>query len=377
MADKKVVMVGGRRTGKSTILASMIQQMATDPELTSKYLQMKQSKGTGNSSSVSLDQKRISLQQFITGNLPGRLYTVDFHADDSFNSYIVKNKIPNGKGGSYFGNIKIEYVDCPGESYSEQSEAREKVEDHFRTSDIFIIAVDTPYLMDEDSNAGYFTMVNQVNQILSLFQQNIVFKDDDDFKKVIFVPVKCEKWANKIDEVTKKLQRDSYYGPLIQYLSKNPRFSVSIIPAFTAGNIEFAEFGEPLITVETKEMCSPISDDEYREYRFTDGKTDYLASGDKAIKNEKFLDMGIPFYSWFKNKKQEYSPKNCDQLALHIWRFIVYKTQIEVDKSIFPAWLINFPSIKNMLEAIRKMQTGGLLKDSGEGILNINLVEKV
>ena len=40
MADIKVLMMGGRRTGKSSILASMIYQFSKNTELTQRYIRM-------------------------------------------------------------------------------------------------------------------------------------------------------------------------------------------------------------------------------------------------------------------------------------------------------------------------------------------------
>lgn len=373
MADTRVIMIGGRRCGKSSILASMLHQMATNTELSRKYIQMSESRTSGDTATTSLEEKLNSLQSFITGNIPGRMYLVDFHADDDFNNYVIKVKIPDGKGGVHLGNIKIEFVDCPGECFDQASALRDRLIRYLNTSDTFIIVVDTPYLMDDESDTGKFNQVNKTKQILELFSQSLIFKDADDYKKVIFVPVKCEKWANRIDGVTQKLQRHDYYGPLIQYLKNDPRFSISVIPAFTAGSIEFAEFGEPLITNPSNEPCSPLT---ANEYRFYNGSIRELEHGESVIKNGKYEEL-LPFYSWFRNVRREYAPRNCDQLALHIWRFIVYKVKIETDKKIWPNWMYGFPSIKNLQSAIKDMQNGDLLKHTGDGIQDIVLREKV
>ena len=64
MADIRVLMVGGRRTGKSSILAGMIHQMGNDVKLCKKYLQITACSGN-DSTAVELDQKRQNLMSFI------------------------------------------------------------------------------------------------------------------------------------------------------------------------------------------------------------------------------------------------------------------------------------------------------------------------
>ena len=57
MADIRVLMVGGRRTGKSSILAGMIHQMANEAELCKKYLQITACRAN-DATAVELDKKR-------------------------------------------------------------------------------------------------------------------------------------------------------------------------------------------------------------------------------------------------------------------------------------------------------------------------------
>ena len=74
---------------------------------------------------------------------------------------------------------------------------------------------------------------------------------------------------------------------------------------------------------------------------------------------------------------KDYKPENCDQLALHIWRYIIFKTEIERSHSIIPNWLANFPSMSVMKELIKRMENDGLIVDSGNGIKHIRKIEKV
>ena len=374
MADIRVLMVGGRRTGKSSILAGMIHQMANDVELCKKYLQITACRGN-DSTAVDLDKKRQNLVSFIEKNPTGVHYLVDFDHDNTFNKYTFKAKIPKPNGGTYPGNIKIEFIDCPGESYERNSSPQlfEELVSYVPNSDIFVIAVDTPYLMDDKSDAGKFMKVSGRDVFKELLQEYVKFKRDDDYKKVIFTLVKCEKWRNNLEEVSKRLRQDNFFGPLMDFLDEDKRWSYEILPVLTAGGIEFSEFGDPLIVKGLKERCSRLGNSPI--YRMRDGYNRMLKESD-VIKDEDFL-LYLPYYSWFKNLNNEYKPGNCDQLALHIWRYIIFKTEIERSHSIFPTWLTGFPSMAVMKDLINRMENDGLIVDSGNGIKHIRKIEKV
>lgn len=374
MADIRVLMVGGRRTGKSSILAGMIHQMAKDVKLCKKYLQITACSGN-DSTAVDLDQKRQNLVSFIEKNPTGVHYLVDFGHDDTFNKYTFKAKIPKPNGGTYRGNIKIEFIDCPGESYERNSSPQlfEELVSYVPNSDIFVIAVDTPYLMDDKSDAGKFMKVSGRDVFKELLQEYVKFKRDDDYKKVIFTLVKCEKWRNNLEEVSKRLRQDNFFGPLMDFLDEDKRWSYEILPVLTAGGIEFSEFGDPLIVKESKERCSRLGNAPI--YRMGDGSNRMLKESD-VIKDEDFL-LYLPYYSWFKNLNNEYKPENCDQLALHIWRYIIFKTEIDCGHKIFPPFLLGFPRMAVMKDLIKRMENENLIVDSGNGIKHIRKIEKV
>lgn len=378
MADIKILMMGGRRCGKSSILASMVHQLSNNVELCKKYIQITPYAGE-DGTAKSLEAKRNNLVSFIENKPTGSHYLVDFNADDKFNKYYFKAKIPKPEGGTYRGNVKIEIVDCPGECFDTNDEDNniasvEKIEElsrHAQQSDIFLIIVDTPYLMDSKSDSGKFMTVNRPDPIKKFIQENVAFKRNDDYKKVVFVPVKCEKWRNNLDEVSKKLREPNYFGTLMEFLDTDQRWSFSIIPALTAGGIEFSEFLEPRLTTMTQEKCSKLGNSPL--YRMADGSIKMLKEEDVIVDDEHKIHF--PYYSWFVNNVNKYEPENCDQIGLHVWRFIVYKTKINREHSPFPAWLTGFPTISRLEELVRNMEQGGLLKDTGKGIVNIRKIE--
>ena len=201
------------------------------------------------------------------------------------------------------------------------------------------------------------------------------FNRDDDYKKIIFVPVKCEAWRDQLDMVSQKLQSPNYYGPLFDLIRNDSRWSCSIIPALTAGGIEFSGFSEPLLL--DGEPCKPLGTE---QVRMGDGNTRELKPDDQIIKNEEHK-IHFPYYSWFKNTGI-YHPENCDQVALHVARFIVFKIFVERSYGLLPNWIWGFPSKKAMKQMIFNLEDSSLIKEGNpnsnsvdKGIVNIRKIE--
>lgn len=93
MADIKILMMGGRRSGKSSILASMIHQLSNNVDLCTKYIQITPYGGE-DGTAIPLEEKRNNLVSFIEKKPTGSHYLVDFNPDDKFNKYYFKAKIP-------------------------------------------------------------------------------------------------------------------------------------------------------------------------------------------------------------------------------------------------------------------------------------------
>lgn len=364
----KVLMVGGRRCGKSSILASLVKQLWNNVAL-SQYVRITQRRD-GNIGAP-LDKKQNDLESFMLNNPRGSYFLVDFNADDTFSHYTFQIQGPNW--GTFLGiprQINIEFVDCPGESYSVGARVSfdAELQSQMPECDIFLIAVDTPYLMDPKSDSGKFKNVNEVISITNLFEQLISFNTEYDYKKVIFVPVKCEAWKNDLDQVVKKLQGDEYYGPLMRRLEMDQRWSYSVIPAITAGGIKFSEFLAPELL--NGQKCSRLGS---RYVRMEDGSQSLLKSEDKVVPNDGFIFF-FPYYSWFQNVG-DYQPENCDQICFHVLRFLVYKIKECSKHESLPQWMLGLPSIVNMNKMIADLESHNLLKDSGNGIVNLRKIE--
>lgn len=321
MADVTVLMVGGRRCGKSSILAAMHSMLLSNPRL-SQFVSIRPK---GGDDAVALEKKRTDLIDFIEKRQRGRYYLVDFGADNSFSTYTFTVSTPD----AWLRDFTIEFVDCPGEVFSPiASPALVETLNRWKSKAIvFLVVVDTPYLME--SSKGTFQSVNGVASIRQMFNE-VKYDCENDDRKIIFVPVKCEKWKNQLGEVANKLV-DNYDLMFQDFMPNWQNLSYGILPALTAGGIEFGEFSDPQILsvngiYDKKESCC-TRNGMSSILRMWDTSSHVLKpnEGEEIVKNAEYTDVfpGFPNYSWFKNNGR-YEPKNCDQIAFHVLRYALF-----------------------------------------------------
>lgn len=318
MADVTVLMVGGRRCGKSSILAAMHSMLLNVPDL-GQFVSIRPKRGDD---AVNLEKKRTDLIDFIEKRQRGSYYLVDFSADRTFSTYTFTVSTPNAT----IRNFTIEFVDCPGEVFSANpSFAHMETLNRWKSKAIvFLVVVDTPYLME--SSKGTFKRVNGTSFVKEMFE-DVKNECENDDRKIIFVPVKCEKWKNQLGEVANKLV--DYYDDMFQDFMPNwQNLSYSILPVLTAGGIEFGEFSDPQILsvngIYDKEESCCKRNGKSIILRMRDGSPHVFKpnEGEEIVKNAEYTDVspGFPNYSWFKNYGN-YEPKNCDQIAFHVLRY--------------------------------------------------------
>jgi len=374
MANLKVLMMGGRRCGKTSALASLFDQMIhgkTNDVLTvcdKTVLEIKDGE-----KQESLSNKRLELESFISkgGN---NTFLADKGPTYHFWDYILQLQIPGTNK-----RMDIQFRDSAGEFFDAGGVHHNEVVEFIKDCDVFVVVVDTPYLM-----AGSKVEAEAANVIDSIhtFLMQIDNQNGRKAKQVIFVPIKCEKWVKekKIDDVIATIEEK--YSATIKDLKASNKTEISIIPIETAGDILFADLRDPYVlfnTLTNKQIkCSKISD---RLVTLQDGKNHKLT--ETEILNEDhegvFVVGGQPSgitrpSAWFNlptDHKAAYSPNNCEQLPLHIIRFMFNKKKSEAPSG-FLAWLgdILFGTItaKDMQDALDKLSQENLIKDSGEGI---------
>ncbi|MBQ4059523.1 MAG: hypothetical protein IJD40_11410 [Lachnospiraceae bacterium] len=241
MAKKiKVLMMGGRRCGKSTVLAGVSDCCIN--ALNNVDMNVVCVEG-----GAALADKMGEAESYFTDAAMRKGFFVpDREPSRVQNEYKYEIDI-NGKGFPYY----LEFQDFPGEWLSnpeQYPDAPKTLEKWFQESQVIIIAIDTPCLVENyDEYEGGFdkkhTEHNRVNEITEFFKT--AFAKSKYNKMVIFVPVKCEKYyyENRLDEVNELVQKG--YEDLFGFFAKpdvKEVCSVAISPILSFGGAEFFEF---------------------------------------------------------------------------------------------------------------------------------------
>jgi hypothetical protein len=373
MANLKVLMMGGRRCGKTSALASLFDQMIhgkTNEVLTvcdNTILETKDGERQD-----SLNDKRLELKYFIAqgGN---KTFLADAHPTMNYWDYILQLQIPgqNKRMDILFRDAGGEFFDAGGAHHNETVQ-------FVRDCDVFVVVVDTPYLMAGDEVEA--EAANHIDSIHTFLMQ-IDDQDGRKSKQVIFVPMKCEQWIKdgKIDDVVAAIE--SKYAATIQDLKVANKTEISIIPIQTAGDILFSDFRDPYILFNTltakTQKCSRTSD---RLVILKDG-TQHEVEENEIVQQdmEGFFTIGgnttkiIRRSAWYHlptDHKAKYSPYNCEQLPLHIIRFMFNKKKSEAWGGVIGELISFFGGIsaRDMQDALDKLSQKNLIKDSGDGI---------
>lgn len=327
MADVlKVLMMGGQRAGKTSMLAGLIETMTKGKV---KDLVEVQNVTSQEETNRKLSKSIESLKYNLISSY-GKTFLIDDNKTSAFDDYTLELRIPNTDSV-----MQIIFTDANGEFYDMGRLHDQEIREKIRTYDVFVIAIDTPYLMEAVNpdnklcNEAINNSYNHVNDIHT-FMTELDDKDGGDAKLIIFVPLKCEKWVKegKVEEVKKRISK--VYEPTIYALSQFINVEIDIIPIQTVGNIVFQEQCKANLCVIGGEAkrCAIINkktevrfDDgivetiDLQRHKFTEDPSAVIREGSSLVKPN----------SWFTTIGKEYAPENCDQLAFYILQFYLAK----------------------------------------------------
>lgn len=400
--ELKVLMMGGQRVGKSSALAAVINAFMTPP--INAYLQAKDK--------TQLDKSGAEKQEPIMSKLDDikklliekrwKTILVDSGKTSKVWHYRLEIGIPDTRK-----KMSILFTDVNGEFYENGNLNQETIESFVQDYDVFIVAVDTPCLMGAmDPNNKFvnniindkFNYVDDIDNVLS----SINFKDDIGAKLVLFVPIKCEKWAdeNKLSDVVENTKK--IYARTIDQLEAYNNIGIEFLPIQTVGSIKFSEHLPAKLITWKKKVFMMFGKEITSRCSIIDANTVRLSDGNKLeLSKGKMLDdpatVLIPNStivrpnSWYTVKSSEYKPYNCEQLALHIIEFMV-KKYIDAElrrresAGVIPefindllslatlgifdrirGWFGNIP-ITTMKSLMEKFKEDGIIKYHDEGI---------
>lgn len=398
--ELKVLMMGGQRVGKSSALAAIMDSFVTGAVcclLTAKDKTVLEKKEGVEQASIKTkleDVKRL-LQDHV-----GMTILVDSGKTNKQWDYRLELSIPQKNE-----TMTIVFTDVNGEFFEGGTKEQTAIIELVKSYDVFIVAVDTPFMMEARTGELVDSVVNnKYNCIDSIhtFLTQINDNDGKNAKLVIFAPIKCEKWAreNQLDIVTQYVRED--YETTLIALSKYKRVQVEIIPIQTIGTVIFQEHREAyrfrwkkrqwvFFKKECQSSCAVLDNG---RVRLSDGTEMDPAIGEIQDDPSVVLIPGTDIVrpnSWFKVLTKAYKPHNCEQLAFHILDFMLSKLidlqiQQEENHRNLNAFL-NFVtiglwrslrdvfggiSLQQMSAIVDKMYQLNLIKKSGEGILILN-----
>ena len=220
----KATMLGPRAVGKTSVLTSIFSDTKENIAGTNIYF-----RPTASCSGV-LTAKKLQLMNVIQKreNMTDKPNTGAIEASSTVTPFDFEMGL---KGREKTVNISIK--DFPGEYLSSRPA---EVSNFIAESHIVIVAIDTPYLMEE--NGRYNEEKNEVTKINSFFRNHTEALKN---KMVLLVPLKSERYFHdkRIDEVSSRVSE--VYSDLIAFCKDN-NIACVITPIQTLGGVEFDKF---------------------------------------------------------------------------------------------------------------------------------------
>lgn len=380
LTKTKIIMLGGRRSGKSTILSTIIHTLNNESSHLCAFNDATPY-GASSGMQVSLIEKRREIDNYLRKRVKfgnNSQFIVDMSPSTNQGDY---NIVASVKGASKIG---LDFVDVPGEWMESHNHTTSGLLNHVKESDVFIVAIDTPYLM-QDENPNINSVWNRTDEITNLLSE-IKINAEDDRKLVLFVPVKCEKWARegRMDEVTARVKES--YKTFINSWVDNKAVEIWVMPIITVGGLEHTALLDAYRFFKTEkekvgEICSiePFTG----ILRLKDGKT-LFESSVYSVDSEPDKSYCISYtqipLSWYRCTLDEgFNPRFCEQVAYHILRFLVEKETILSEQKYNeyrnkPWWIRIFSSggrFGKYLSIYRDLVGRIPLKISGDGFTHV------
>lgn len=402
--ELKVLMMGGQRVGKSSALAAIMDSFINGPVSSLLIAEdITEFETTDGVQQISIKKRLKDLKTKLSKSV-GKTILMD--SGKTFNKwdYTLQLSVPRTSK-----RMKITFTDINGEFFEGGNIHQEQTLELIKSYDVFIIAIDTTYMMEARKKQLVNDVINsKFNCIDSIhtFLTEIDDKDGLDAKLVIFTPIKCERWAktNQLELVSDYAQED--YRTAITGLKHYKNVQIEVLPVQTIGSVVFREHKEAFLCKWTKRIllffekeyiskCSKLND---KKVRLSDGM-EISASSDMLLEDVTAVlipnTMIVRPNAWFDVVSEQYAPHNCEQLAFHILEFMLAKVidaKIRKDEntngiikilSQVGNGLLNIAtlglwddlkdifggiSIDNMDDIINQMYQNRLIQTHGEGI---------
>lgn len=232
----KVAMLGPRRAGKTSMLTAMYERFEQSLFQESIDRELKIIPDDYTMEVLLKNYKELESVIMKGGNISSAILG---DSEEHEYSFSIKNRVQADNGKTL---AKIIFKDYPGGwlTSDKNSSDYQKVISFLREAHIVLIAVDTPYLMEEDGQ--YNELRNIPDHILTTLKT--AWGDMADVPHaVILVPIKSEKYLqNKEEGLRLEKTTKEKYSQLIDYFSTLEKCLVVYSPIQTTGCITFSHF---------------------------------------------------------------------------------------------------------------------------------------
>ena len=174
MNEIKVLMLGGKRCGKTTVLSSMCGAINKTLAGTELYLDV------DPETAQELDKARASIiehmKKFETPLTSCEVDDNPTSAERSYSFRLKRNVAGKGKGEG----IPFRIHDIPGEWLGESQQGAQRVKELIKDCQVIIIAIDTPYLFNKMTDKGYGQYHEEYNkplEITNFFKNTLTVED--------------------------------------------------------------------------------------------------------------------------------------------------------------------------------------------------------
>ena len=134
----QVMMVGGRRCGKTSVLAAMksnFEQQFAETDLTMSYADLE-------TLSI-LEEKNNEIEEYFLGS-DNRTFSPDSNPTAEMTTYSLEVGIKDKRD-----SMQVNFVDYPGEWLADK-EHENLLFETMKKSQVLMIAIDTPHMMEEE-----------------------------------------------------------------------------------------------------------------------------------------------------------------------------------------------------------------------------------
>ena len=236
-------MFGGRRCGKTSVLAAM--QSCFEKEFGRSNLTIS---AADDDTLFTIEEKNREIASYFHNQGRSREFTPDSNPTLDVLEYKFNIGLKNKTGE----NIVVNFIDYPGEWLADREKVK-KITPLMSQSNIIIIAIDSPHLMEqthstaEEALGEFNDARNYCHRIGEWVKRHFSGESNLSAKMILFVPLKCEKYyhRNQMGTLNKKLK--TAYATTLNFFENNRQaYEVAITPILTCGGankgVEFSRF---------------------------------------------------------------------------------------------------------------------------------------